>query len=197
MKKKKILILFAHPAFEKSRVNAQLIKELQNHENITFHDLYELYPEFDFDIKQEQKLLMEHDVIVFHHPFYWYNVPAILKEWQDLVLEHGWAYGKNDKALKNKWFMSIITTGGAIETYCSIGSNKFTIRELLVPFEQTANLCEMIFIPPFVVYGAYALTDEKLMKYRTILAQTINKIIEGEIEPEKLQAMACINENLL
>lgn len=27
------------------------------------------------------------------HPFYWYSTPALLKEWQDLVLEHGWAYG--------------------------------------------------------------------------------------------------------
>ncbi|MCB0293189.1 MAG: NAD(P)H-dependent oxidoreductase, partial [Calditrichaeota bacterium] len=86
---KKILIIFAHPAFQKSRVNARLIEGLAQMEGITFHDLYQAYPEFDIDIAAEQQLLTGHDVIVFHHPFFWYSTPALLKEWQDLVLEHG------------------------------------------------------------------------------------------------------------
>lgn len=56
-------------------------------------DLYEVYPTLNISAKREQKLLLEHDAIVFQHPFYWYSTPAILKEWQDIVLEHGWAYG--------------------------------------------------------------------------------------------------------
>lgn len=40
----------------------------------------------------EQQLLLEHDIIVFQH-FYWYSCPAILKEWMDRVLEYGFALG--------------------------------------------------------------------------------------------------------
>ena len=88
-----ILILFAHPALEKSRVNRVLIRDIPGIEGVTFHDLYETYPDFDIDVAREQELLLAHDTIVLHHPFFWYSTPAMLKEWQDLVLEHGWAYG--------------------------------------------------------------------------------------------------------
>ena len=63
-------------------------------EGVRLHDLYEAYPDFLIDVEAEQALLLEHDVIVFQHPVYWYSSPAILKEWQDLVLEHGFAYGR-------------------------------------------------------------------------------------------------------
>ncbi|RYE35767.1 MAG: NAD(P)H oxidoreductase, partial [Sphingobacteriales bacterium] len=90
----RVLILFAHPAFEKSRVHRPMVKQVLKLEGITFHDLYESYPDYDIDLDREQELLLRHDVIVFQHPFYWYSCPAILKQWQDLVLEHGWAYGR-------------------------------------------------------------------------------------------------------
>jgi len=37
----RVLILFAHPALEKSRVNQRLIAAVQNLENVTINDLYE------------------------------------------------------------------------------------------------------------------------------------------------------------
>jgi len=46
---------------------------------VTIHDLYETYPNFHIQVKFEQDLLLAHDIIVFHHPFYWYSSPAILK----------------------------------------------------------------------------------------------------------------------
>ena len=104
----KVLILFAHPAFQKSRSNRLLVKDLDKIEGVTFHDLYEMYPDFNIDIKHEKKLCEVNDVIIFQHPFFWYSTPAILKEWQDLVLEHGWAYGSEGKALENKLFFNSI-----------------------------------------------------------------------------------------
>ena len=86
----------------KSRVNKYLIEHIEDIGDVTFHDLYQLYPELDIDVKAEQQLLEMHDFIIFHYPFFWYSAPAILKEWQDLVLEHGWAYGHEGKALKDK-----------------------------------------------------------------------------------------------
>lgn len=152
---KKVLILFAHPALEKSRINRHLIDAISDLENVTINDLYERYPNFDIDVRREQQLLVEHDVIVFHHPFYWYSSPAMLKEWQDLVLEFGFAYGSEGIALKDKWALNAITAGGSEEAYQPDGYNRFTIRQLLTPFEQTAHLCHMRYLPPFVIYNTH------------------------------------------
>src|SRR3954451_16903918 len=107
----KILVLFAHPALEKSRVHTVLLKSINNIEGITINDLYEQYPDFDIDIQKEQELLLTHDIIVWQHPFYWYSAPAILKQWQDLVLQHGWAYGRNGNNLKGKSVFNALTSG--------------------------------------------------------------------------------------
>ena len=101
---KKILVLFAHPALQRSLVNKELIKTFENLEYLTFHDLYEAYPQMDIDIEFEQNLLENDDIVVFMFPFYWYSTPAILKEWQDIVLEHDWAYGSKGNQLKGKLF---------------------------------------------------------------------------------------------
>ena len=95
----KILVLFAHPAFHKSKVNKMLVEGLADMEGVTFHDLYQEYPELEIDVKREQELLLDHDVIMLQFPLFWYSTPAILKEWQDLVLEHGWAFGSKGNKL--------------------------------------------------------------------------------------------------
>ena len=161
----KILILFAHPAFQKSRINKELVKAVQGLEGVTFHDLYENYPDFFIDIKREQKLLLDNDIIVWHHPFYWYSAPSLLKEWMDMVLEHGFAYGKEGRALEGKSVLSVVSTGGQMEVYNEKGANKYTISEFLVPFRQSANLCRMKYLPPFVVHGSHILVEGDILKY--------------------------------
>lgn len=141
---KKILILFAHPAIHKSFINRNLINGIRDLEGVTITDLYETYPDFFIDVAAEQKQLLEHDVIIWHHPFYWYSAPAILKEWMDLVLQHGFAYGKTGRALEGKWVMSSVSTGGRQEVYAKDGANQYTISEFLAPFRRSANLCYKI-----------------------------------------------------
>ena len=140
MPKNKILILFSHPLFEKSYANKALVENIPNSENITFHDLYEEYPDFDIDVKREQDLLSQHDIIIWHHPMYWYSCPPLMKQWIDMVLEHNWAYGKKGTALKDKIVFQVITTGGDKENYCETGSDRYTIVELLEPFNQTEKV---------------------------------------------------------
>ena len=82
-------------------------------------------------------------------------MPAILRQWQDLVLEHGWAYGAGGLALRRKLTFNVITTGGPGTAYQRSGYNRFTMRELLLPWEQTAYLCGMRYLAPFVVHGAH------------------------------------------
>jgi glutathione-regulated potassium-efflux system ancillary protein KefG len=156
----RVLILFAHPALEKSRVNRHLMHAVDGLEGVTFHDLYEEYPDFQIDVAREQDLLRTHDVIVLQHPFYWYSGPALLKEWMDLVLEHGFAYGAEGKALRGKTMLNAITTGGPRTAYQADGYNRFTIRQLLAPFDQTAHLCGMRYLAPFVVHRSLVIRDQ-------------------------------------
>src|SRR5688572_21430172 len=99
---RKVLILFAHPRFEHSEVNKVLIRSIESEPEITVHDLYEEYPDFNIDIQKEKELLRDHDIVIWHHPLYWYSAPPLLKQWIDLVLEYGWAYGPGGDALSGK-----------------------------------------------------------------------------------------------
>jgi glutathione-regulated potassium-efflux system ancillary protein KefG len=156
------LVLFAHPALEKSRVHRRLVRDLpalaERTPGLTFRDLYESYPDFDIDVEREQQLLLAHELIVFQHPFYWYSTPALLKQWEDLVLEHGWAYGSRGRALEGKRVLSVVTLGGGAQAYRRGGYNRYTLREFLAPLEQTARLCRMTYLPPYAVFGTHRMT---------------------------------------
>ncbi len=175
----RVLILFAHPALQRSRVNRQLAAAVRDLAGITFHDLYEEYPDLLIDADREQDLLRAHETVVFHHPFYWYSSPAILKEWQDIVLEYGFAYGDTGTALRGKRWLSAITTGGPPEAYHSAGFNRFTIRQLLAPFEQTAHLCGMTFLEPFVVHGTHRLSKSEIAEQAAHYRLVIENLRDG------------------
>lgn len=158
----RILLQYVHPAPQKSRANRALLAAARGVAGVTVNDLYECYPDFHLDVAREQALLLEHEVIVFQHPFYWYSAPALLKEWQDLVLTLGFAYGPGGTRLQGKTLGSALTTGGSAEAYSPTGHNRFTIKALMAPFDQTAHLCGMRYAEPFVVYGAPRLAPTEL-----------------------------------
>ena len=190
----KILVLFAHPALEKSRVHASLLRHIRHLEGVTIHDLYEHYPDFDIDVKEEQRLLLQHDLVVFQHPFYWYSTPAMLKQWQDLVLEHGWAYGSKGKMLTGKKMFSAISCGGRQEAYQPNGLNRFTIRQLLWPLDQTAKLCNMQYLPPFVIHGTHKLAMPDIELCAAQYAQILIAFRNDRISTEELQKVTYLNE---
>lgn len=169
----KVLILFAHPALEKSRVHRVLLSHIPPDPRFTLNDLYEAYPRMNIDVRREQELLEGCDVVVLQFPFYWYSTPPILKQWQDLVLEHGWAYGSTGDALRGKTMICALSAGGGAGAYGPEGYNRHTIRELLAPLEQTAALCGMRFLPPWVVYGTHRLGESGIgtagNRYRLLL----------------------------
>ncbi|MFM5465013.1 glutathione-regulated potassium-efflux system oxidoreductase KefF [Aeromonas simiae] len=172
---KRILVLFAHPALQKSHANRSLLHAIQGLEGVTLHDLYQSYPDQLIDVKREQALLAEHDMVVFQHPFYWYSSPAILKEWLDLVLEYGYAYGNEGDTLRGKLWLSAITTGGAPESYSTEGDNQRPLIDFLLPFQQTARLCGMHWLPPFVLHAFHKISDPTALlrcgqEYRQLLA---------------------------
>jgi glutathione-regulated potassium-efflux system ancillary protein KefG len=192
----KILVLFAHPALQKSRVNRKLIGYIDNIEGVTFHDLYEKYHDFHINVTNEQKLLTEHEIIVFHHPIFWFSMPALMKEWMDLVLQHGWAYGKAGRALKGKKLMSVVTTGGRESLYRNEGYNRHTVLEFLAPVSQSARVCGMKYLPPFVVHGTNSIKEDEIVGHGEDYKALLTALRDGRINLEKAMDAQRINQDL-
>lgn len=190
----KILIIFAHPLFEKSNAHSALVRHIPKSANITFHDLYQEYPEFDIDMKREQELLYNHNIIIWQHPMYWYSCPPLLKQWIDIVLEHGWAYGKEGYALKDKLLLQAITTGGRKENYSPTGRDYFTIPQLLEPFCQTAKVCRMHYMPPFVIHGTHSMDEKGYEESGKLYAKVLRHLEKTKIDIAELADFHYFND---
>jgi glutathione-regulated potassium-efflux system ancillary protein KefG len=194
----RVLIQFAHPALQKSRVNRRLIAAVQNLENVTINDLYEEYPDFFVNVQREQDLLVSHDIIIFQHPFYWYSCPALMKQWEDLVLQYGFAFGTEGTKLNGKWVLTAMTTGGPLPTYQRNGYNYFTIRELLTPFEQTVRFCGMVYLPPFVISGTLAISNEnEIAGFAALYRRAVESLRDGRFEAAEFADVNYLNEILI
>jgi glutathione-regulated potassium-efflux system ancillary protein KefG len=191
-----VLVVLAHPAIRTSRVNRRLADAVRDLDGVTVHDLYESYPDFDIDAAHEQALLASHDVVVLQHPLYWYSTPAILKEWQDLVLEHGWAYGRDGRALVGKILLTATTTGGGEASYTDDGSNRFSVRQLLAPIEQTARLCGMDYPPPFVVHETHRLDPAAIQCHARDYRRVLSALRDGALDLRAARGMPRINLDL-
>ncbi|WP_068114355.1 NAD(P)H-dependent oxidoreductase [Tropicimonas marinistellae] len=156
----KPLVYIAHPRLDRSEISGPLFDVAGQTEGVTCVDLYGEYPTFEIDVAREQRRLVDHDAIVFLHPIYWYSAPAIVREWQDLVLEHGFAYGKHGHALDGKVTLNAVSCGALESSYRPEGGNGAYLRDLLAPFEKTADLCGMRYLAPFAIYGAGRAVEE-------------------------------------
>lgn len=190
----RILVLFAHPALEKSRVNIQIVQAVRKIKGVTFCDLYEQYPDFFIDVPAEQKLLTEHDIIVWQHPMYWYSSPPLLKQWIDLVLTHNWAYGSGGNALAGKYLFNAITTGGGDQAYSQSGLNRFTLREFLLPFEQTARLCRMNYLPPYAVQGTHRMDNGDISTEADRYARLLTALRDDALDLNAVSRLALLSQ---
>ena len=190
----RVLVLFAHPMLEKSRVQKVLLEAARSVAGVTFHDLYEEYPDFDVDIPREQELLRGHEAIVLQHPLYWYSCPALMKQWIDLVLEHGWAYGRHGRALAGKSMMNAVSAGGNKQAYEPEGLNGHTIREFLTPFEQTAVLCNMTYLPPFVVHGTHRAGQDDIQTAARQYEAILRALSQGVIDASRAGTARYMND---
>ena len=150
----KLIVYYAHPGHKHSHVNKFMARAAEALDGISFVDLYRDYPRFDIDADREQQRLLDHDVILFQCPLFWYSTPSIVKEWQDLVLEHGFAYGSHGDRLTGKYMMLAVTAAGPEDAYSNGGFQHYPLRDFLRPLEQTARLCGMCFPAPYVLYSS-------------------------------------------
>ncbi|OOF31087.1 glutathione-regulated potassium-efflux system ancillary protein KefG [Salinivibrio proteolyticus] len=154
-----VLVIFAHPDPDQSVANRRLLAAISSFQHVTVHDIYATYPDFVVDVHDERRRVQQADVIVFQHPLQMYSCPALLKEWIDVVLGKGFAHGEGGDALAGKTCRFVVTTGGAAEAFTKSGYNKYSMQELLQPFELTAALCRMEWLPPLVLHWARRVSD--------------------------------------
>lgn len=152
----KTLVIIVHPTMENSLINKRWKEELEKFsEKFTVHDLYEACPDGNINVEKEQKLIEAYDKIIFQFPFYWFSSPPLLKKWFDEVLLYGWAYGsKSGYKLKDKKIALAISTGVDQKGYSESGKYKYTMDELLRPFELTFGYVKADYKNPFVYYGS-------------------------------------------
>lgn len=159
MSESRVLVLYAHAKPHRSNVNQRMATAARTLPNVWVQELYETYPDFYIDVPTERALLEEADLVVFQHPVQWYGMPALLKEWVDMVLGYDWAYGPSGNALAGKDFWLAATAGGTEESYSAQGQHGQSLESLLAPVQQMARLCGMRWVPPLMLYGAQQADD--------------------------------------
>ncbi len=172
-----ILIIYAHPYPHVSHANKAMLDQVADMEGVEVRSLYELYPDFNIDIASEQAALQRAELVVWQHPMQWYSIPPLMKLWIDKVLSHGWAYGRNGKALQGKPLLWAVTTGGS-EGHFSLGDHPgFDV--LAQPLQATALYCGLTWLPPYVMHSTFICDDSTLLAQAKQYRQRLNDWLEG------------------
>ncbi len=165
-----VLVLAAHPHIESSHVNRALTQAARalGERHVEVRDLYALYPDYAIDIEAEQAALARARLVVWQHPIHWYSMPSLMKLWVDDVLAFGWAYGPGGTTLKGRDLWLVASTGGPEDSYRPDSYNRYFFDAFLPPYEQTAMLCGMRFLPPLVLHGAHRVGDADLTRHTEV-----------------------------
>lgn len=167
----KNLIIHAHPRPRQSSVIDDMLRTLQALPDTACRSLYALYPDFDIDLATEQRALTDAQLVIWLAPVYWYSVPALLKQWFDHVLQHGWAFGPGAHALRGKTAWWITSTGGDAQAYGPDGHHGRDFEDFVAPIEQVARYCGMKWAPPFIMHaGHHAGEAERTRMRQQLLA---------------------------
>ncbi len=172
----RLLLVYAHPAHHLSRVNRRLADAARSCEGVEVLDLYDTYPDFFIDVAAEQARVERADALVFVHPIQWYSMPALLKEWIDLVFKAGWAYGKGGAALAGKAYWLVATAGSPAPEYAPGGLHARPFDDYLPQFRQTAALCAMEWQEPLVLFGAHHATPAEIDAHVAVFTERLQQL---------------------
>ena len=180
----RIYLLAAHPNWRASRVNqhlldtARALADTADGQHLQVQDLYANYPDYSIDVAAEQARVEAADLLVLLHPIQWYSMPALQKLWFDEVLTYGWAYGvvsaETDEtapagtpgtALRGKALWLVLTTGGQEGSYQPNGQQGADFECFLPPYQHTAALCGMRFLPPLVLHSAHSAGKQEVLAH--------------------------------
>ena len=129
------------------------------------------------EIKFEQKLIAEAELITFIYPLWWMGFPAILKGYLDRILSYGFAYqnenGVSVGLLGNKKMQHFITMGNSIEKYQQLCFDK-ALKSCLV--DGLFNFCGITDIQ-HDIFGNIHLLDEA--GYQSVLTSVFEKTFKN------------------
>ena len=106
-------------------------------------------------------------LVVLLHPVQWYSMPPLLKLWLDEVLRA--SAGPTGRAARAARQGPVAgrhhrRAGGRRTT--REGYNRYFFDAFLPPYEQTAALCGMRFLPPLLLHGAHRAGDAEVARAR-------------------------------
>ena len=189
-----IYLIAAHPSWRDSRVNSKLMAAARalaaerSTASLVIQDLYASYPDYFVDVPAEQARMEAAQLIVLMHPIQWYSMPPLQKLWFDEVLTYGWAFGAASAeigsheqapagtpgtALRGKHLCLVATTGGPEDSYSASSYNRYSFDAFLPPYEQTAALCGMHFLPPLVLHGAHSVGKAELLAHVALFRERL------------------------
>lgn len=147
-----ITVISVHPDPEHSLANRTVLETF--HELIPDAQIVSLassYPNWIFDIKAEQKRIVDADTLIFEFPVWWYAMPWPLQKYITDVFSYGFAYG--DKyALEGKRLILSFTCGGGEKSYTRDGLYHCTIEEVMSPVYATARYCRLNYLGQIISY---------------------------------------------
>ena len=188
----RLQVIVAHPRLDQSRITRRLMAAAQacadQGLDLAVRDLYARYPDYLIDTAAEQQALAGVQLQVWLHPVQWYGMPPLMKLWLDEVYGFGWAYGPGGQALAGQDLWLATSTGGAEDSYHPAGHNRYFFEAFLPPYDQTAALTGMRFLPPLVLHGAHRVSDAELEDHAHIFSE---RLLSWPDWPEMADLPAC------
>lgn len=185
-----VVVIAAHPALQHSHVTRAMMDAARGVPGVDLRDLYAMYPDYWVDTAAEQAALAAARLVVWLHPVHWYGMPPLAKLWLDEVFAFGWAYGPGGHALRGKDLWLATSTGGTEAAYHPAGHNRHFFDDFLIPYEQTAALAGLRWLPPLVLHGAHRASEAEIAAHAATFAERLARhpqwpeIAALEPEPE-------------
>jgi len=186
----KVLIVFTHP--NPNSFNHALLESITTGLEESGHEVRtkDLYQE-DFNpilsaedlsilhtgkipenIAKEQGQLLWADGLIFIYPLWWFDRPAMLKGWFDIVLTNGLAFEYSSEGvkglLKHKKALVIITAGGSEEYFKDNDALQLIHRPVT---DGTLSFCGIKDVSHQIYYDISNLSDDE----RTKILETTKK----------------------
>jgi len=81
----------------------------------------------------------------------------------------------------------LVSTGGPAESYRAGGYNKFTMDELLRPFQQMTDTTGMTYLSPYVSHGMVSATETDMEAIvHEAVSYTVNPDLDPSLKRERL-----------
>ena len=150
----KTLLVVGHPRLGESTTQQFLKAAAGECSNVTWHEL-----QLPFEVTQEQALIQQHDRIIVQFPLYWYSAPAVVRQWFDEVWRMPLTTG-NYRLLRGKQLGVVVTAGAARNEFQAGGKQGATMDEVLRPYQMTARVTEMEYLPALPIYQFNYLSEQ-------------------------------------